>query len=40
MEHHASRNSRKQHTITSVLWWVALIVCLGCLLGLNTLLDP
>lgn len=40
MEHQAPRDNRRQHTLSSILWWVALIVCLGCLLGLNTLLDP
>lgn len=40
MEHQAPRNSHKQTRLSSILWWVALIVCLGCLLGLNTLLDP
>lgn len=40
MEHQAPQNSRKQDTRSSILWWVALIVCLSCLLGLNTLLDP
>ncbi|HRO98684.1 MAG TPA: hypothetical protein PLN54_04565 [Flavobacteriales bacterium] len=40
MEHQAPRTNRKQNSTASILWWVALIVCLGCLLGLNSFLDP
>jgi hypothetical protein len=40
MQHQAPRTGHKRNKISSILWWVALIVCLSCLLGLNTLLDP
>lgn len=26
--------------ISTIICWVALILCMSCLLGLNTLLDP
>lgn len=40
MENQVPRNGRKQASHASILWWIALIVCLSCLLGLHTLLDP
>ncbi len=26
--------------VATIIWWAALILCMSCLLGLNTLLDP
>jgi len=38
-DRHAERPGRRE-TLTSILWWAALILSMGSLLGLNTLLDP